>query len=184
MLVCWPQLDGQKALDARMLGYVNDYAAAQVALGFGRFFTHQVAHAGAVALDFTATSHRETFLGAGMGLHLRHKKIKTLKPVWMKRQMGSKPLFSKGAQRYARFWNQQIKKQKFAPKKKNTCTFAASNPTPKYHLVLKTFNIEIMGRGDFRSRSGKIRRGSHGKSRPKNRHKLKTVKKIQGMAGN
>ena len=57
-----------------MFGRVDDNAAAQMALGFCRFFAHQVAHTRTIALDFTATSHRETLLGAGMGLHLRHNK--------------------------------------------------------------------------------------------------------------
>lgn len=39
-----------------------------------------------------------------------------------------------------------------------------------------------MGRGDVKSRNGKIRRGSHGKSRPKLKQKLKTIAKNQAAA--
>ncbi len=56
-----------------MLSRMNDYAAAQMALGFFRFFTHQVAHSSPTAFDFTRARHLETLLGAGMGLHLRHR---------------------------------------------------------------------------------------------------------------
>ena len=56
-----------------MVGLVDDDTVAQMALGFCRFFAHQVAHTRTIALDFTAASHRKTFLGAGMGLHLDRK---------------------------------------------------------------------------------------------------------------
>ena len=42
-------------------------------LGFFRFLTHQVARVGPIAFDFTRARYLESLLGAGMGLHLRHK---------------------------------------------------------------------------------------------------------------
>lgn len=56
-----------------MLGRVYDHCAAQMTLGFFRFLTHQVARVGPIAFDFTRARHLESLLGAGMGLHLRHK---------------------------------------------------------------------------------------------------------------
>lgn len=66
--------DHQQALQTCVVGIVRHHGIAQVALGFRRLFTHQVAHSGPVALYFPCTSHLETLLGAGMGLHFRHDK--------------------------------------------------------------------------------------------------------------
>jgi hypothetical protein len=67
------RLNRQKALDTGMFGRMNDHCAAQMTLGFLCFFTHQVARGSPIAFDFTRARHLETLLGAGMGLHLRHK---------------------------------------------------------------------------------------------------------------
>lgn len=98
------KLNGQQALDTSVLSLVHDDTGAQVALCFRRFFAHQVAHTRTVALDFTAASHRKTFFGAGMRLHLWHNKNVD---------------FENGAQRYIYFPNGQIKKQKFRLKKES-----------------------------------------------------------------
>ena len=71
--------DDEHSLDACVLGFINNYTVAQVALGFGRFFAHQVTHTSAVALHFPLASHRKTLLGAGVGLHFRHDKNICLK---------------------------------------------------------------------------------------------------------
>ncbi len=57
-----------------MVGSVRDHCIAQMAFGFRRLFTHQVAHSRPVAFYFTCTSHLETLLGAGVGFHFRHDK--------------------------------------------------------------------------------------------------------------
>lgn len=62
-----------------MFAFVNNHAVAQVALGFGRLFAHQVTHPSAIALYFPLASHRKTLLGAGVGLHFRHDKNICLK---------------------------------------------------------------------------------------------------------
>lgn len=78
-----------------MVALTYHNAVAQVALGFGRFFTHQVTHAGAIALDFPLASHRKTLLGAGVGLHFRHDKF-----VFEKRS--AKVEFSRNSQKERR----------------------------------------------------------------------------------
>ena len=67
-------LNRQQPLQTGVVSSVRDHCVAQVAFGFGRLFTHQVAHSGPVAFYFTCTSHLETLLGAGVGFHFRHDK--------------------------------------------------------------------------------------------------------------
>lgn len=67
-------LDNQQALQACMVSGMRDHCIAQMAFGFRRFFTHQVAHFRPIAFYFTCASHLETLLGAGVGFHFRHDK--------------------------------------------------------------------------------------------------------------
>jgi ribosomal small subunit protein bTHX len=66
---------------------------------------------------------------------------------------------------------------------KNLFTFAARFYTGFVLKSKQTKSTAQMGKGDFRTKRGKIRRGSHGKSRPK-LVKLKTLQKQQGTASN
>ena len=64
----------EQTLNASVLCVTDNHAIAQMALGFGRLFAHQVTHTSAVALYFSRSSHLETLLRAGVGLHFRHNK--------------------------------------------------------------------------------------------------------------
>lgn len=75
----WCALPCKQTLDTSVLGNVDYYTVAQMALGFRRFLAHQVAHPGPIALDFTRTGHRETLLGAGVGFHFRHNNTRFIK---------------------------------------------------------------------------------------------------------
>jgi hypothetical protein len=80
-------LNNHQTLQTSVIGCVNDNTIAQMTLGFRCFFTHQVAHASPITLDFTGTSHLETLLGAGMGFHLRHD-TKVLVEKWSAKVTG------------------------------------------------------------------------------------------------
>ncbi len=65
----------QQALDASVICFVHDHSISQVAFLLLGLCGCDVAQACAVALDFPGASYLESLLGAGMGLHLRHKKL-------------------------------------------------------------------------------------------------------------
>jgi hypothetical protein len=67
-------LHSQQTLDTSVIRLVNDNRVTEVALGFFRFGSCNVAQPRVVALDFSRASHLETLLGAGVGLHFRHDK--------------------------------------------------------------------------------------------------------------
>ena len=66
------QLDSQQALNTSVFRLVNDNGSAQVALLLFRLRAGNVAQLGPIAFDFPGSGHLETFLGARVGLHLRH----------------------------------------------------------------------------------------------------------------
>lgn len=77
----------QQPFDTGVIGAVNHHTAAQMALGFGCFFTHKVAHAGPVAFDFTRAGNLESLLSTGVGFHFRHGKNGMVKKMERKGNM-------------------------------------------------------------------------------------------------